>query len=55
MGLHGAAMGGTVPPSLVWAQEAQSHASSSQVYSHVKIEMPKKAPVNLSSGRSVKH
>jgi hypothetical protein len=33
---------------------APSHASSSQVYSRVKIGMPEKASINMNSGRSLK-
>jgi hypothetical protein len=46
---------GHVPPLLVWAQVAPSLASSSQVYSQVKIGTPEKSPIYLSSGRSLKH
>jgi hypothetical protein len=46
---------GTLPPGLVWAQVAPSHASSSHVGSQVKILMPEIASLNLSSGTSMKH
>jgi hypothetical protein len=45
---------GPTPPVLIWALVAHSHTSSSQVASHLKIGMPEKASVNLSSGRSLK-
>jgi hypothetical protein len=46
---------GPTPPILVWALVAHSRASCPQVASHVKIFMPEKSSVNLSSRRSLKH
>jgi hypothetical protein len=46
---------GPMPPVLIWALVAPSRTSSSHTASHVKILMPEKASVNLSSGRSLKH
>jgi hypothetical protein len=53
--LDGAAWLGPAPPMLVWDVVAPSRASSSHVYSQVKIWTPEKASVNLSLGKSLKH
>jgi hypothetical protein len=53
--LGGAAWLGPTPPMLLWDVVAPSRASSSHVYSQVKIWTLEKASVNLSLGKSLKH